>query len=393
MKKVVLLNPWCPAVRNPRTLRMEMVRKALEHDFEVSILCCTSKAVRTLDEGEPVRSSLFNWPLVRLWKVFQYCVNTVAFPDAYFFHSLRLLVKLWNVAKHENVCVISFSPPFSTHLAACVFRKYHPASFWIADVGDLYHKNPTSVLLPVFRPMQRIFQKYLLCRADWLIFNSKGIQERMIQENRLDKKKCKLIYNGSSVDFSSLDSIKETSIRFLYAGSTYARLREGLWEMEILSEILIILQDRGYEAKIRLAGRQCEKLIDQWAQEKKVQMIHHSDRDKLISLYRHADFLICFSNGDYPGLPSKLCEYRASGLPIICFAEGPLEAALDYLSDYEPWFPFISGKTKLEDLLEFILVHRSKRIKANHEEDQRIGQQWRELLFNSSKNGNTFLKV
>jgi glycosyltransferase involved in cell wall biosynthesis len=392
MKKVILLNPWCPLVRNPRTLRMERVRKSLENDFEVSILCCQLKPISSLDERLQIHSSVSSGSVRKLWQVFKFCVNRLAFPDAYLFHSLRLLVQLWKYGRDENICVISFSPPFSTHLAAWIFGRFHSESYWIADTGDLYYKNPTSVLFPILRPMQRILQKELLCKADRVIFNSKSIQGRIVQESNLDQEKCALIYNGSSIDFSGLETIKEKTIRFLYAGSTYAKVREGLVETEILSETIAILKERGYDARMTLAGCQSERLIQKYSEDKKLEMISHCGTDELISLYRRADFLVSFSNGAYPGLPSKLSEYRASGLPIICFAAGSEEPSLDYLSDYEPCFPFILGKTAGQDLVDFILAHLESGLRANQTENQMIRQQWLDLLYLSDKGENTHSK-
>ncbi len=380
MRKVILLNPWCTTVRNPRTLRMEVLRTSLEGISTVQVLCCRTGTAKGNGSGVKSELSQISKLKKRIWAHSKDILKKIAFPDPYVLDSLGLLFKLRTCKDSGKVCVISFSPAFSTHLAAWIFRRFHPNSYWIADVGDLYFGNPVSGLFPVFHPLQRRLQKFLLNGADHLVFNSKAIRNKFIIESNLDQEICSLIYNGSSVDFSGLAADKHSEINFFYAGSTYAGLRDGVWEMNILSDLIGILQSKGHPSKMTLAGNQCDQLVRNYSGNEQIQIMSPLDKDELIQLYRRTDFLVNFSNGSYPGLPSKLSEYRASGLPIVCFATTQEEAAVSYLVDYAPCFIFLAGSSAVDELAEFILNHRGRGIQANNTENQRIRSQWIELV-------------
>lgn len=61
------------------------------------------------------------------------------------------------------------------------------------------------------------------------------------------------------------------------------------------------------------------------------------------------------ANLNYPGVPSKLSEYRATGLPILCFEYDNNIAIKTYLENYTKIYHIQITEPRVEYLLDFIL--------------------------------------
>lgn len=310
------------------------------------------------------------------------------FPDRYIFKNFILMLRIWNEYKNQPCLFISFSPPFSTHWMFYLIQKRMPKAIWITDIGDPFHHNPGNHFFKFLETWAFRLETKILGSAHQIVVNSLSIKEHFIQKYKIPPDKISTIYNGPSIDFKNVISNPSDHIIFLYAGNSYTPIREGIKETQIILDIIHQLKKQDYDAKFILLGDQHISLKEKFKDHKDIIFFNHSPESELIHWYQKASFLVNFANLNYPGMPSKLSEYRATGLPILNFKYEDHLAIERYLENYPKICHINISEPRVKNILDYILKNRNAKIEPNLDEIKTIQNEWINLI-NCLKNNQT----
>ncbi|HQX43113.1 MAG TPA: glycosyltransferase [Saprospiraceae bacterium] len=383
--KVYLLSPHCLPTRNPRTLRIENVRKILSLKWKVKVLC--SKFTKNISVNKDVTNSrtdneiyklkieIFNKP-----SFFSKFIKKIIFPDIYIMHNIWVTIKyLIFYSNRENV-LITFSNPFSTHIAGIISKIFWPKRKWICDIGDLYQHNPNQKLPKWISPLLNWFERLVLNKSDYVILNSNEIFKFYKSNFDLDPSKTRIIYNGSILDFRGLDPTISKNTIMSFIGNTYEKVREGRLELQLILDTINSYSLKNNNFRIILAGKQDKSLYAAFKNKAEVDFMSTLQEHKLIELYQKTNILINFANHNYQGLPSKLYEYRLTGLPIIHFTYGPPDPSIEFLSDYPKILIYHLELDKSEKLINFILKYKHASLSPIPNIDYNPEEKWNSLI-------------
>jgi glycosyltransferase involved in cell wall biosynthesis len=230
--------------------------------------------------------------------------------------------------KKEDI-IITVSNPFSSHLIGLILKKFgkHP---WKMDIGDIYYGNQHHSWL------SKWFERIILNSADHIVVNAESLRNHFLTLYRLLQEKITVIPNGVHIDLSKINKTKSDTIRLSYIGNTYQDIREGIPELELLRKMVTL--DNSNKYQIQLYGTQYFK-VSEWSERHPgfISISHCKNEEELIQAYSNTDILVNFAHRNNPGLPSKLEEYVASGLPIINF----------YYTEQDPSYVFLNTNTSI----------------------------------------------
>lgn len=354
MRIHIFSNHYFPE-NNPRAFRTDQIIRSLLEEHEVTYY--NSRAVLSdfqETNGSESRKFKIQSKLKRnIYKLFKAWI----FPDKSILTAFSVFIKyslLKRVTKPDMI--ITISHPWSFHLIGILIKRIYAVQ-WICDIGDLYAHNPhTPTAHSYLRSNTFKFESYVLRKADFLILNSGGILNYYNEVRGIPKDKMKLIYNARQLEFPLKKAKHHGQITFLFLGSTFNDLRNGIKECSILLETLKSPELAELDCKILLVGNQCDGLIQFCQAEKRVSIVEPISSSEVREFYSKADFLINFSHGTYPGLPSKVPEYFASGIPIVNFCEDMNETSVKFLIEMHADAIHVNvRKLNYKDLIDFIL--------------------------------------
>jgi glycosyltransferase involved in cell wall biosynthesis len=229
-------------------------------------------------------------------------------------------------------CVITSSPPHSTHLIPLVLGRRRPP--WIADFRDGWRFEPLRRPWPL--PGQDALDSWLerrvAARADLLIGVTRPIADDL--SLRLGARSA-FISNAwdpdldASVARAAVPELDPGRVNVVHAGKLYVE-GSNRRDPSTLGPALRLLLDRRPEAAERLrilvAGPLDPEEQRHIAELDPVQMIRHLGHlphDAMLALERKADALLLVTAPELVSLATgKLFEYLAAGRPIIALAEG-----------------------------------------------------------------------
>ncbi|HCG7066416.1 glycosyltransferase WbuB [Vibrio parahaemolyticus] len=192
---------------------------------------------------------------------------------------------------------------------------------FVENIRDMFNPMLSRMLLPTFK----LVEKYTLSNVDRVNIVSEGFRQHI--ERYVDSNKISVFTNGIDCSFIPLDKPqyhrpKGTTIRLVYAGN--------IGRAQALEKIIPKLAKRlknNIEITIIGDGRKNAKLISVLQSAKLTNVIVHPPvpRDELLNYYSHADVLFlhldscaCLEHV----IPSKIFEYAATGLPLLCGVQG-----------------------------------------------------------------------
>ncbi|HEX5626293.1 MAG TPA: glycosyltransferase [Saprospiraceae bacterium] len=260
-----------------------------------------------------------NWFLSRL--------HTCILPDDKVVYQIWYLIHYLIKCHRKSDLIITVSNPFSSHLIGLTL-KYIRGHSWIADIGDVYTHSPKNHGIS---KLKQTFEDLVLREADHVIVNAQSLKEFYHEHRGMAEDKISVIPNGISVAPSMIAHQPSDTLRLSYIGNTYGGIREGLREMEVL--LTTIRKQIPTKCRIHLFGSQFHELENLALQNIDCVTLDTCRNDfELADAYSKTDILLNFANSDYPGLPSKLEEYVATGLPIINFYYSKDEASISFLN-------------------------------------------------------------
>ncbi|MDQ3142598.1 MAG: hypothetical protein M3Q56_10175 [Bacteroidota bacterium] len=356
--RIVVINPYAVGARNPRASRIHFVLQCLmENNIDFLIISKNGFASRDSIHGlKDIRvntqkeNSNYN-----MRNRFAKWVSGFIIPDRWVFWTFYSLVKYVCFYRRKEDILWTISNPWSAHL----FGLFTKPTKWVADIGDLYSQNEHHpVWNGVFSSFTIFYENKILRSADKCLVNSPKIKEYYLKKYPVDVKNMELIYSGTILNFKLVKRRESTNIRLAYFGNTFETIRTGLREIHIFEELCKEYPELIITRQFSLFGKQTYGLLE-FIQNSQV-LKHHcrmhnifSD-EELLEAYRQTDILVNFSNGTYPGMPSKLVEYVQSNLPILNFYQFPEEASLDFLKGINNALSVDLDRPDLQAIYDFI---------------------------------------
>lgn len=363
--RLVIFSFNAPPLRNPRAFRVgNMLHEA---SLAQENLLITTR-VKNYRENNP-RICRLGWPIQQKqglrMRLKQYTcarwVHRLLFPDdKIFFHGLCLIYYLL-FKRRRTDAILTISHPFSVHLIGWALKKYF-GHYWIVDMGDLYAQPKENVGKWKFR-----FEHSVLHACDRIDLNAQSLKDYLSARHHLPGDKMHVKANGCRVDFSKMNRSQRILGRWSFFGNTYPPERNGMDELRLLETFRLKYPKHAME--LCLYGIQhAELLTYAKAHSDWVKTAYCETDEQLLVTYGQTEVLVNFANKNYPGLPSKLEEYVASGLPIIHFCHGHEDPGSQYLSGSGvPHLVVVLGVTTLEALHAFLLTIVSNSTTVNSE--------------------------
>jgi glycosyltransferase involved in cell wall biosynthesis len=239
----------------------------------------------------------------------------------------RALIRAWEVD-----CVISSSPPHSTHLIPLALGRRRPA--WIADFRDGWRFEPLRPPwpLPGQARLDAYFERKVAGEADAVIGVTRPIADDLAA--RLGARSA-LVPNGWDPDLDGAVAeavpppLDPDTVNIVHAGRLYVEGSDRR-DPSSLGPALRLLISRRPEAARRLriviAGPlevEEERYLAEMDPADMVRHVGHLSRESLMALERRADALLLITAPKLVSLATgKLFEYLAAERPIIALAQG-----------------------------------------------------------------------
>jgi glycosyltransferase involved in cell wall biosynthesis len=229
-------------------------------------------------------------------------------------------------------CVITSSPPHSTHLIPLALGRRRPA--WIADFRDGWRFEPLRGRwpLPGQDSLDGWLERQVANRADLLIGVTRPIADDLAE--RLGARTA-TITNAwdpdldAAVDAAATPELEPDKINVVHAGKLYVE-GSARRDPSTLGPALRLLLERRPEAAERLrivvAGPLDpveQRYLADLDPAGMIRHVGHLPHDSMLALERQADALLLVTAPQLASLATgKLFEYLAAGRPIIALAEG-----------------------------------------------------------------------
>lgn len=330
MRTVVFSHNY-PPKRNPRSFRIRNFEQSGFFGKDYLIISNTTHASfqflnlqeKSKQNNSPTFISTFK-NCIR-YNPISIFLSKCIIPDRYvFFQIYYLLLYLFRYRKKDDL-IYTVSNPFSSHLIGIVLKKYFKHT-WHADIGDVYFSMTT-----LNWDIHRTLEQKVVYSSDRLILNSESLKNHFINFYSVEMDKTQVVPNGVTIKFDDPIRVPSSVLRFSFIGNTYHPVRPGIQEVEF---ILNYFQSHSNCPMIlQLFGNQNQEIVHiAMKNPLKISIAYcHTDQE-LVEAYANTDILLNFANLNNPGLPSKLEEYVASGIPIINFYQNKDNASLLYLN-------------------------------------------------------------
>jgi glycosyltransferase involved in cell wall biosynthesis len=236
------------------------------------------------------------------------------------------------VREREIDCVITSSPPQSTHLIPLALGRRRPA--WIADFRDGWRFEPLRGPWPL--PGQNAFDGYLegkvATKADLVVGVTPPIADDLAARRGA---RAAVISNAwdpdldASVAAADSPALEPETVNILHAGKLYVE-GSNRRDPSPLGPALRRLLERRPEAERRLrivvAGPldpEEQRFTAELDPANMIRHVGHLPHDSVVALQRRADALLLVTAPALVSLATgKLFEYLAAGRPIIALAHG-----------------------------------------------------------------------
>lgn len=380
MRIVVFTCNYPPRI-NPRAFRVEKFVKLNSKEHEILVITSKIKGFTVKEPNEIRCGFAINLDdtfknSIKKYKFFRILHKTF-WPDDQLLFQFYFLINYFFRFRKKNDLILTVSHPFSIHAAGWVLKKVFGHQ-WIADIGDIYYGNQHH------SGMSKWYERTILSSADHIVVNAESVKVHFLKWYDLPLDKITVIQNGIHIDVSKIKKTKSDSIRLSFIGNTYDKVREAIPELEVLLRFINL--DSSGKYRIQLFGKQYFKVI-QWCEKHPglISISYCKNEEELIHAYSNTDLLINFANKENPGLPSKLEEYLASGLPVINF----------YYTEDDPSRLFLNSNSSLiyscdlnapdlKALKKFIEFNRKFNPSTTPPDDESFKINWKKVILKTT---------
>lgn len=292
----------------------------------------------------PLRQHLKKYTLIRF-------IHRLIWPDDKILFNIWSLIYYLLFLRKQDDHIYTVSHPFSSHIIGCFLKRFYK-HVWTTDIGDLYY-FPHQKAHP-YKKWNQYFEQKILSSCDHILVNANTLRDYFADLYKLDPNKFRVVPNGNRLDFSKLKRADSNTLQMTFIGNTYEDIRDGLAEIEIFKRLRNEYPE--FHFNLQLLGKMHSPLLEKisdfnsWIQTR----VCNSD-EELLEAYSKADVLLNFANKNYPGIPSKLEEYVASGIPIIHFCWQHNDPASIYLMQHKhPFLEFVIDQTAVQELKKYV---------------------------------------
>lgn len=355
MRKVFFSYNFHP-MRNPRAFRMEKLIRSGYSDQDDVIITSKSENEKVKDEKNIIRLRCFMNPrnaIRQQLKTYSLLrsMHRFIWPDDKILFNLWSLIYYLIFLRKRDDRIFTVSHPFSTHLIGYFLKRFYKHS-WTTDIGDLFYLPFKKAHF--IKKWNLKFEQKIVTACDHILVNADSMRDYFAEKYNLSPSKFQIIPNGTRLDFSKLKRQAHKNLQLSFVGNTYEGVRDGLSEIEILIQLHHEYPELNFN--LQLLGMIHAPLLQKinenqsWMQTG----VCNTDAD-LLEIYSRTDLLLNFANKNYPGLPSKLEEYTASGIPIIHFCWQANDPGSAYLRDQKhPFLEFVIEQSALSEIVNFI---------------------------------------
>ncbi len=235
----------------------------------------------------------------------------------------------------EIDCIITSSPPESSHLIALALGRDRPA--WLADFRDGWTFEPwrPPPLTMVHKRLDAWLERQVVSRADAVSVVAKALADDFRARFGVD-----VTYLPGGWDSAFEANPGGAGGPQLDAGRLTLAYTGKLWgppgrDPSALFEALrrVVTDEPALRERVELviAGpldRDQARRLEAFGLDTVVRHVGHLPRDQALALQREADVLVLVTSGNRSNVPGKVWEYLASGRPILALADGNEAARL-----------------------------------------------------------------
>jgi glycosyltransferase involved in cell wall biosynthesis len=240
--------------------------------------------------------------------------------------------------------VVTVSPSFTAQLIGRAIARGHPATRWVADMGDPFSlavESPANNFF-LYGGLNRWAERAMFRTAHAVTLTNDRIRqayanrypdcaERMVVippllpaiETLADKR-------------SSLAVSTETAIRVVYVGSLYKSLRRPDFLLALFKALSSMPRSQPIELHFVGNTEECNDAFAPYADLIGGSLHLHGlgAQEKALAAMRDASLVVNLGNANPCQLPSKLVEYMAFGKPILNIIQSPADPSLELLGNY-----------------------------------------------------------
>jgi len=226
--------------------------------------------------------------------------------------------------------VIASAPPLFVGLLGYLANRLERKTIFVLEIRDLWPDSviATGALKSGFAiKMGYWLERFLYERADFILANSPGQAEQLVEKKGLEPRKIKVILNGINLELfktgTGESGLPKEKFVVFYGGNfgPAQRLETVIEAAEILKaekDILFVLMGAGVE-KEKITGLLKAKRLQN------VEILAERPRRELMAFLKRADVcLVPYKNDPlFKGnIGGKVYEYLAAGCPTIVNIEG-----------------------------------------------------------------------
>jgi glycosyltransferase involved in cell wall biosynthesis len=226
-------------------------------------------------------------------------------------------------------CLITSSPPESSHLIALALGRHRPA--WLADFRDGWTFEPwrPEPLTSLHRRLDAWLERQVVMRADAISVVANALADDFRARFGIDAAYIPGGWDpGLEPDLTRAAGQRIDSGRFTLAYTGKLWGPPGRDPSALFEAIRrLIADERGMRERIQfvIAGpldRDQAERLERFGLDGVVSHVGHLPRAEALALQRRADVLVLVTSGDRSNVTGKIWEYLASGRPILALAEG-----------------------------------------------------------------------
>lgn len=220
-------------------------------------------------------------------------------------------------------CVVTSSPPESSHLIALLLGRDRPA--WIADFRDGWTFEPYRIAFPTSfqRRLDLHLERRVACSAEVAVGATRPIADDLSQRLGAFAASVPNGWDPALAPQPTRDALplRDGWVTLVYTGTLTARGDPGPL-IRALREVSA--ETTGPRLRLLHAGRLTTKerqLIDESGAAGVIQHLGTLGRPEALALQRAADALVLLTSRSISEATGKLFEYLFSGRPIVALAE------------------------------------------------------------------------
>lgn len=257
---------------------------------------------------------------LKILNVIRKIYRALYWPDGLWLWLPFLILEIVRRKSEKYDLIISYSPTFSAHLGALVYKKISKSqNVWVADYGDPF--SPSYTMPPnnlkIYSMLNHLVESIVIKSAQMVSMTNKntlGVYRRKFPIFS-DKIVCiphlvdiEKFYCGDGVNSD------KRAFRFVYVGGFHQNIREPYFMLKFFR----VLECAGFDFRLDIYGP-----LNGFDIQSKGNIRHHGliPRSKAIDVIRSADCLVNVENTNCLMTPSKLVEYVATGKPILNFIQ------------------------------------------------------------------------